>query len=246
MKDALYIEVFNDPEKGLALFKQLETDYPDTPTAKEIAQAIPQLEAQVKAEAASLAIQRTLVPGAAFPDFSVKGLNGEDLSVAKYKGKVVLVDFWATWCGPCVEEMPNVIAAYNKFHDKGFEIIGVSLDQENDKPKVVDFTKQNKMPWPQFYDGKYWQNELAVKYGVMAIPTNFLIDPTGKILGVEFARRGAVRSRRQGAADEIGWGESFLLAQRAEVFTLVLSPLSGHPLEHWGGERFFRAGLAQW
>ena len=108
------------------------------------------------------------------------------MSVANYKGKIVLVDFWATWCGPCMAEMPNVIAAYNKYHSKGFEIIGVSLDRNDpgEKDKLVAFLKDHQMPWPQYYDGKNEMNDVAVKYGINAIPASFLIGPDGKILAL--------------------------------------------------------------
>jgi thiol-disulfide isomerase/thioredoxin len=93
-----------------------------------------------------------------------------------------MLDFWATWCGPCVGEVPNVAAVYAKYHDKGFEIIGISLDQAGAKDKLTTFTKEHSMPWRQYYDGKYWENELAVKYGVRSIPATYLIDSSGKII----------------------------------------------------------------
>jgi len=119
--------------------------------------------------------------GTQFPDFSEKDVTGQPLSIANYKGKVVMIDFWATWCGPCRGEIPNVVATYQKYHDKGFEIIGVSLDQ--DRQKLLDFTKENGMTWQQFFDGQGWNNKLAVKYGIESIPMTFLLDGNGKIIG---------------------------------------------------------------
>jgi len=184
MKAQLYMQVLQQGDKALAMFKQLVADYPNTTFAKQVGPALPQLEAEIAAGAATAAIRANLVVGKDFPDFAVKDLAGQPLSVAKYKGKIVLVDFWATWCGPCMAEMPNVVAAYNKYHDKGFEIIGVSLDQDSagEKDKLAAFLKDNKMPWPQYYDGKYWKNDLAVKYGVDSIPCSYLLDGSGKIL----------------------------------------------------------------
>lgn len=105
--------------------------------------------------------------------------DGSAVDLAKMKGKVVLVDFWATWCGPCVAEMPNVIAAYSKFKDKGFEVVGISLDQ--DRAALDGFTKQNGMTWPQHFDGMGWQSELVKKFGIRGIPATFLIGKDGKI-----------------------------------------------------------------
>jgi thiol-disulfide isomerase/thioredoxin len=118
--------------------------------------------------------------GSAFPDFSEKDLDGKSLSVGNYKGKIVLVDFWATWCGPCVAELPNVLQAYEKYHGKGFEVIGISLDSNKDK--LTSFVKDRKMPWPQFFDGAGWKNKLAQRYNVRSIPATYLIGKDGKII----------------------------------------------------------------
>lgn len=100
-----------------------------------------------------------------------------------FKGKIVLLDFWATWCGPCIGELPNLTAAYQKFHGQGFEILGISLDRAGDEKKLADFTKTKNMPWPQVFDGKYWQAEVAQTYGVRSIPTAYLVDgDTGMVI----------------------------------------------------------------
>ena len=124
-----------------------------------------------------------LVPGARPFPVAAKDLNGRPLTLAQYHGKVVLMDFWATWCGPCVGEMPNVIAAYKKYHAQGFDIVGVSLDQS--RPALVGFIAENKMPWRQVFDGKYWSSAVPREYGVQAIPFGLLIGRDGKIAAVD-------------------------------------------------------------
>jgi len=116
-------------------------------------------------------------------DLKFTALDGKEVDLAKLRGKVVLVDFWATWCGPCRMEIPNVVNTYKKLHDKGFDIVGISLD--SDKTKLLDYTKQAGMTWPQYFDGKVWENKLSSTYGVQGIPTMWLVDKKGFVRTTE-------------------------------------------------------------
>ena len=110
-------------------------------------------------------------------DLQFTAVDGREVDMGKLKGKVVLVDFWATWCGPCVREVPNVKATYDQLHPKGFEIVGISLDK--DKNKLTDFVGEHKMEWPQFFDGLCWQNKYARQYEIASVPSMWLVDKKG-------------------------------------------------------------------
>lgn len=148
-----------------------------------------------------------LATGQTVPSFDAVATDGTKVSFPKsYAGKIVMLDFWATWCGPCIAEMPNVIKAYEKYHDKGFEILGISFDQANAAEKLANFTKQNNMPWPQVYEGKYWETTIGLQFGVEGIPFALIVDgSTGKILAnsprgeaLEKALESAFASRKGG------------------------------------------------
>ena len=112
-------------------------------------------------------------------DIRFTALDGRDLDLAGLKGKVVLVEFWSTTCGPCVAELPMVKATYEKFHEHGFEVVAISLDDK--ESALRRFIKEKELPWPQHFDGKGWENKFALQYGIFSIPTMWLVDKRGNL-----------------------------------------------------------------
>ncbi len=119
--------------------------------------------------------------GKPLPDFSQEDTNGKLVSFSSFKGKYVLVDFWASWCGPCRQENPNVVRAYNKYKGKNFTVLGISLDKS--KQPWLDAIQADGLTWQHLSDLKGWTNAVAQKFGINSIPQNFLVDPNGVVIG---------------------------------------------------------------
>jgi len=120
--------------------------------------------------------------GAIAPDFTQNDVNGTPVTLSSFRGKYVLIDFWASWCGPCRQENPNLVRTYKKYKDKNFAVIGVSLDRPEGRTDWLNAIKNDGLAWTQVSDLNFWSNKVAVQYFISEIPSNFLIDPKGKII----------------------------------------------------------------
>jgi len=176
------LKAMNRGDDMLELYDKLEKEHPKN---RFVLEKIADLHKERGNTELELEYRKKYVPGLAFlgemvPDFAATDLEGEPISIEAYRGKVVLVDFWAVWCGPCVAEMPNVKKVYEKYKDKGFDIIGISLD--SDETSLRNYLNENEIPWRQVFSGKGWQSPVAQQYGIYSIPNMWLIDKEGKLL----------------------------------------------------------------
>ncbi len=132
--------------------------------------------------AAQVAESKVGAIGSAAIDFTQADTAGVPVSLSSFRGKYVLIDFWASWCGPCRQENPNVVENFNKFSTKNFTVLGVSLDRPGQKDKWLEAIHHDKLTWTHVSDLQFWNNAAAVKYNIRGIPQNFLLDPEGKII----------------------------------------------------------------
>lgn len=160
------------------LSNQIEGSELDSIVSK-FPQEISQSEYVVKLKEIADAMRKTAV-GVEAPDFTMNDPEGKPVPLSSLRGKVVMIDFWASWCGPCRQENPNVVKLYQQYHDKGFEILGVSLDRT--KEEWVKAIQDDQLTWLHVSDLQFWQSSAAGLYGVNSIPQTYLLDKEGKII----------------------------------------------------------------
>lgn len=171
LKTLAYTEFYNDI---IPLYHKLSTGIANSDAGKKL---LDQINAT-----------KELSRGSVAPDFTLPDTAGNTVALSSLRGKYVLIDFWASWCVPCRKENPAMIKLYNKYKDKGFDIIGVSLDKAGARQAWIKAIKADRLKWLQISDLKVWDNAAATLYGIRSIPQNYLIDPAGKIIAKNLHR----------------------------------------------------------
>lgn len=164
----------------LMVYENLEWEYPQLKEAYDLMSPSTQNSIYGQELNKLLEFMSIGAEGTIIPDFSQQDENGKMVSITDFRGKYVLIDFWASWCGPCRMENPNIVKAYHQFKDKNFTVLGISLDKE--RQDWLDAIKEDKLDWTQLSDLKFWENEVSMKFRISAIPYSILIDPDGKII----------------------------------------------------------------
>ena len=179
------LEMANRGEEVVKVFEKLENRYPDNPRVlNELTRIHEELgNFELASEYRKKTDPASELAGSVVPDFFATDLDGNPISLQQYRGKVILLDFWAVWHGPCIAEMPNVKRVYDTYKDQGFDVIGVSLD--TDETRLRNYLKANEIPWRQIFSGRKWKSPLAQQYHIQTIPAPWLIARGGTLISRE-------------------------------------------------------------